>query len=60
MASRTVFVDNDYYGGDESLGYWMAHELGHLASNSTAENDAEKAAKPYRVRLRDAQLIGMR
>jgi hypothetical protein len=60
MASRTVFVDNDYYGGDESLGYWMAHELGHMASNSTDENDAEKAAKPYRVRLRDAQLISMR
>ena len=29
LASRTVFVDDDYYGGDESLGYWMAHELGH-------------------------------
>lgn len=60
MASRTVFVDNDYYGGDESLGYWMAHELGHLASSSADENDAEKAAKPYRKRLRDAQLLSLR
>ncbi len=60
LASRTVFVDNDYYGGDESLGYWMAHELGHLASSSADENDAEKAAKSYRKRLRDAQLLSLR
>ena len=60
LASRTVFVDNDYYGGDESLGYWMAHELGHMASNSTDENDAERAAKPYRKRLRDAHLLSSR
>jgi hypothetical protein len=60
LASRSVFVDDDYYGGDESLGYWMAHEIGHLAANSADENDAEKAAKPYRNRLREAGLISMR
>jgi hypothetical protein len=57
LASRSVFIDDDYYRGDESLGYWMAHELGHLMANSADENDAEKAAKPYRKRLRDAQLV---
>jgi len=59
LASRSVFIDDDYYGGDESLGYWMAHELGHLAANSADENDAEKAAKPYRKRLKGAQLVSM-
>ena len=57
FASRSVFIDDDHYGGDESLGYWMAHELGHLAANSADENDAEKAAQPYRKRLKDAQLV---
>lgn len=57
LASRSVFIDDDYYGGDESLGYWMAHELGHLTANSANENDAERAAKPYRKRLKDAQLV---
>lgn len=57
FASRSVFIDDDHYGGDESLGYWMAHELGHLAANSADENDAEKAVKPYRKRLKDAQLV---
>jgi hypothetical protein len=58
LASRSVFIDDDHYGGDESLGYWMAHELGHVATNSADENDAEKAAKPYRRRLKEAQLVG--
>lgn len=57
LGSRSVFIDDDHYGGDESLGYWMAHELGHLAANSTDENDAEKAAKPYRKRLKEEQLV---
>ncbi len=37
----------------------MAHELGHLAANSTDENEAEKAAKPYRKRLKEAQLVSL-
>jgi len=59
LASRSVFIDYDYYGGDESLGYWMAHELGHLVANTADENDAEKAAKPYRKRLKGAQLVSL-
>lgn len=34
LPSRTVFIDADHYINDESLGYWLAHELGHLATNS--------------------------
>jgi hypothetical protein len=60
LASRRVFIDANYYGGDEALAYWMAHELGHLVANSADENSAEKAAKPYRNRLKDARLISLR
>lgn len=59
FASRSVFIDIDHYGDDDSLGYWMAHELGHLAANSADENDAEKAAKPYRRRLKEAPLVSL-
>src|ERR1700674_4356014 len=44
LPSRSVFIDSDRYVSDDSLGYWLAHELGHLAANSASENDAEKAA----------------
>lgn len=54
LPSRTVFVDVDRNINDDSLVYWMAHELGHLATNSAKESDAEKAAGPYRARLKDA------
>jgi hypothetical protein len=54
LASRSVFIDSDRYVSDDSLGYWVAHELGHLAANSTRENDADKAAGEYRKRLKDA------
>ena len=54
LPSRTIFVDNDRYQGEEWLGYWIAHELGHLAMNSAKEEDAEKAAKEYRKRLKQA------
>jgi Zn-dependent peptidase ImmA (M78 family) len=37
------------------MGQWMAHELGHLATHSAKEEDAEKAAKEYRMRLKDAR-----
>jgi hypothetical protein len=37
------------------LGYWVAHELGHLAANSASENAADKAAHTYRKRLKDAR-----
>jgi hypothetical protein len=54
LPSRSVFIDSDRYVGDDSLGYWLAHELGHLAANSASENDAYKAAREYRKRLKDA------
>jgi hypothetical protein len=50
---RTVFIDADRYI-DESLGYWLAHELGHLVTNSAKEQDAERAAHEFRKRLKDA------
>jgi hypothetical protein len=34
----------------------MAHELGHLATNSTKEGDAEKAAGPFRARLKESAI----
>ena len=54
LASRSVFIDESRILSDEGLTYWTAHELGHLATNSTKESDAERAAKPYRARLKDA------
>jgi hypothetical protein len=33
LSSRTVFIDNDRYMGEDWLGHWIAHELGHLAKN---------------------------
>ena len=51
LPSRSVFVDEDRYDGEEWLGHWMAHELGHLATNSAREEDAERAAREYRKRL---------
>jgi hypothetical protein len=53
LPSRTVFIDADRYQSDDSLGYWMAHELGHLATNSAKESDAEKGARELRKRLED-------
>lgn len=53
LPSRTVFIDTDRYINDESLAYWLAHELGHLATNSPKEEDAEKAAHEFRKRLKD-------
>src|SRR5229473_7493272 len=55
LPSRTVFIDTDRYINDDSLCYWMAHELGHLATNSTKESNAEKIARGYRMRTRHAQ-----
>jgi hypothetical protein len=51
LPSRTIFIDSDRYQGEDWLGYWMAHELGHLATNSVCERDADDAAGPYRKRL---------
>lgn len=59
LPSRTVFIDNDRYMGEAWLGYWIAHELGHLQTNSVRENDAEKAASEFRKRLRDSQHQGL-
>lgn len=55
LPSRTVFIDNDRYQGEEWLGHWIAHELGHLVTNSPKEEDAERAAREFRERLKDAQ-----
>ena len=55
LPSRSVFIDSDRYVSDGSLGYWVAHELGHLAANSASESDADKAAREYRKRLKDAR-----
>jgi len=54
LPSRSVFIGGDRYVSDDSLGYWLAHELGHLAANSASESDANKAARDYRKRLKDA------
>jgi len=54
LPSRTVFIDADRYS-DESLGYWLAHELGHLVTNSAKEDDADRAAKEFRRRLKDSR-----
>ncbi len=56
LPSRTIFVDNDRYQGENWLGYWIAHELGHLAANSAKEEDAEKVAKEYRKHLKQARV----
>jgi len=55
LPSRSVFIDSDRYMSDDSLGYWVAHELGHLVANSASESDANKAAREYRKRLKDAR-----
>jgi len=55
LPSRSVFIDRDRYVSDDSLGYWVAHELGHLAANNVSESDADKAARNYRKRLNDAR-----
>src|SRR6267154_679045 len=52
LPSRSVFIDSDRYVSDDSLGYWVAHELGHLAANSASENAADKAAREYQSALR--------
>ena len=59
LPSRSVFIDSDRYVSDDSLGFWVAHELGHLAANSASENDADKAAREYRKRLKDARKPGV-
>lgn len=60
LPSRSVFIDSDLYVSDDSLGYWVAHELGHLAANSASESDATKAARNYRKRLNDARKRAVR
>jgi hypothetical protein len=60
LASRTVYIDNDHYMGTDWLSHWMAHELGHLASNSTKEGDAERVAREFRKRLTQSLLAKSR
>jgi hypothetical protein len=57
LPSRTVFIDSDRYVSDDSLGYWIAHELGHLAANSASESDADRVAREFRKRLKDARKL---
>ena len=52
LPSRSVYIDNDFYEGADWLGYWMAHELGHLEKNNADEKQAEKAAAKYRRRIK--------
>ena len=59
LPTRTVFIDNDRYQGEEWLGHWIAHELGHLVTNSAKEEDAERAAREFRKRLTDSQVQGL-
>ena len=59
LPSRSVFIDSDRYVSDDSLGYWIAHELGHLAASSASESAADKAAREYRKRLKDARKPGL-
>jgi len=54
LSSRSVFIDEDCYLGEEWLGHGMAHELGHLATNSVKEEDAERIAREYRKRWQAA------
>lgn len=42
LATRTVFIDNDRIQGEQFLGYWMGHELGHLAANSVREETLKR------------------
>jgi hypothetical protein len=55
LPSRTVFIDNDHNWGGPWLGYWMAHELGHLVTNSVDEGEADRAARAFRKRLKDSR-----
>src|SRR5438309_4018597 len=55
LPSRSVFIDSDRYVSDNSLGFWIAHELGHLAANSVNESAAVKAAHEYRKRLKNVR-----
>ena len=59
LPSRTVFIDNDRYLGEEWLGYRMAHELGHLKANNASESDAERGAREFRRRLKEARNKGL-
>jgi len=52
LPTRTVYIDTARYRGEDWLGYWMAHELGHLATNSVREEGAEKVAREFRKRLK--------
>jgi hypothetical protein len=54
LPSRAIFIDSDRYLGDDWLGYRMAHELGHLAMDSVNELVADKAAREFRKRLKNA------
>jgi hypothetical protein len=54
LPSRSVFIDSDRYVSVDSLGYWVAH------ANSASENAADKAAREYRNRLKDARKRGVR
>jgi len=58
LPSRTVFIDADRYLV-ESLGYWLAHELGHLVTNSADEHEADNAAREFRRRLKDSRNRGL-
>lgn len=60
LPSRSVFIDADRYVSDDSLGYWVAHELGHLAVDNSKEHDAERTEREYRKRLKQTRVQASR
>jgi len=54
LPSRSVFIDNNRYIGEEWLSHWIAHELRHLGTNNAREEDADRAARRFRQRLKNA------
>ena len=58
LPSRAVFIDSGRYVSDDSLGSWIAHELGHLATKSARESNADRAVRELRKRLKDVRMSG--
>ncbi len=52
LPSKSIYVNAETLFSDKNMGECMAHELGHLATNSLKQEDAEKAAGAYRKRLK--------
>src|SRR5260370_39072602 len=55
LPTRTGFIDSNRYLTTDSLQYWLAPNLFHLATNSASASDADKQAREYRKRIKDAR-----